>query len=344
MPPVYRQLWLNGYMLPIGLLAAAFARVVRRRWQQGPLRPSWSLPVEIANELVRSHLAVIYRLDAAAARQQQERFASSLPSPILRRVGRRRETIGGVEGEWLTPAEAAAAATSETAPMLLYFHGGGYVLGSLLTHGDLVATLTQSAGVRTYFPSYRLAPEHPFPAAVDDAVAVYEGLLAAGVPPAKIVVGGDSAGGGLSLALLLRLRDAGRPLPAGALLISPWVELSCTMPSVATNARYDFGDQALLLHWANLYRGATPASDPLVSPLLGPLGGLPPLCIFGGEAELLIDEIRALADKARAAGVSVELECAADMAHDYPMLHMLTRPAKEAIDHAASFIRRQTAQ
>jgi len=282
---------------------------------------------------MRTRLAAIYRQPAPEVRQKQDALARALPSLALHKVERRRERIGGVDGTWLVPAGTAPP------PVLLYLHGGGYVIGSIATHGDLVAMLARNAGARAFLPEYRLAPEHPFPAALDDATAAFEGLLASGVPPRRIVVCGDSAGGGLSLSLLVRLRDAGTPLPAGAVLISPWVDLSCGSPSYDRNVPYDFGDRELLLYWADLYRGGTPATEPLLSPLYADLKGLPPLCVFAGGVELMIDEIRALCDKARAAGVQVDFECAGDLAHNYLMLHMMARPAVLAIERAARFVR-----
>jgi monoterpene epsilon-lactone hydrolase len=323
----------NGIMLQLTPFPKAFVRVVRRRWRQGPRRPSWSLPLEVMLDVLKERMMTAPGMPPAQFRQEQDAFAASVPSMALGDVGRRRERIGGVDGEWLVPWGARDSS------VLLYFHGGGYVMGSIHTHGDLMAMLAMHSGIRVFAPSYRLAPEHPYPAAVDDAVAVFEGLLASGFAPDRIVVGGDSAGGGLSLAMMLRRRDAGRPLPGGALLISPWVDLTVGMPSVEENGRYDFGDRTLLSFWAGLYCGGAAATDPLISPLLAELRGLPPLAVFAGECELLIDEIRALVDRARAASVDVDFVCAPDLTHNYLMLYLLSRPAALAIGQAAAFVR-----
>ncbi len=326
-------------MVPIGLFTRVFLRVVKRRWQKGPQRPSWSLLIEAVNEIMRENLFAIYKQPVTEVRQQQERFAESLPSPPLWKVRRQPARIGGVDAEWLVPKGIAA----DSAPVLLYFHGGAYVLGSSKTHADVVAALALSGGARALLANYRLAPEHLFPAALEDALAVYEGLLAMGVEPGRIVVSGDSAGGGLGLALLRRLQASRRPLPAAGLLISPWVDLSCSRPSLVDHARYDFGDREMLLYWANMYRGEVAATDPRISPLYDELHGLPPLCIFAGSLELLVDEIKELVDKARAAKVQVDFTLAADMTHCYPLAHLFVRPAAEAIRHAGDFIRARTA-
>jgi monoterpene epsilon-lactone hydrolase len=314
------------------LVARALLRVLSRRRRHGPKRPAWPLPVEVANELMRLHLENSTSQHPRAIRALQERMGRAMPSLALLRAARRVDQLGGVEGTWLTPRDR------QPDEVLLYLHGGGYCMGSMGTHGDLVATIMLAAGVRTFTPHYRLAPEHPYPAALEDVFTAYRALLDAGTAPQRLVVGGDSAGGGLTLALLLRLRETGLPMPAGALLISPWVDLTCSLPSVSSNVPYDFGDATLLRYWADMYRGEASASDPLISPLYAELRGLPPLCIFAGELELFMDEARALYEKARAASVDAELICAPDMVHDYPMMHMMSQPAKEAIHHAGRFI------
>lgn len=324
-------------MLQIAPFARALVRVVKRRWRHGPRRPSWSLPVELALDMFRERLLQATSLDPIQFRQEQDAFAASMPSRALKKLTRRPERLGGVDGEWLIPPGAAGESA------LLYLHGGAYVMGSVNTHGDLMAMLALKSGVQVFAANYRLAPEHPYPAAIDDAEAVYEALLAKGLAPGRLVVAGDSAGGGLSLALLLRLRAAKRPMPGGAVLISPWVDLTggsaSPTSSIDANSLYDFGDRKLLDHWANIYRGSFAAHEPLISPLFAELHGLPPLCVFAGEVEMLLDQIRAFVDRARAAGVEVDYVCAPDLAHVYPMLHLISRPAADAIEHAARFVK-----
>ena len=192
---------------------------------------------------------------------------------------------------------------------VLYLHGGGYVLGSLDTHAELMARVASACRAPVLGVDYRLAPEHPFPAAVDDALASYEHLIDAGIKPQSIVVAGDSAGGGLALALMLRLKEQGKPLPAGAILFSPWSDLTASGDSVATRREADpMITPDLLNPMAAHYRAEVDAANPLISPLFGDLKGLPPLLIQVGDAEILLDDSTRLATRAEAADVNVQLE------------------------------------
>ena len=192
---------------------------------------------------------------------------------------------------------------------VLYFHGGGYVLGSLDTHAELMARIAASCRAPVLGVDYRLAPEAPFPAAVDDAVASYERLIEQGISPDAIVVAGDSAGGGLAMALLLALKNAGKPLPAGAMLLSPWTDLTATGDSLKTRAELDpMISPDLLQPMADTYVADGDAADPLASPLFGDLSGLPPLLIQVGDHEVLLDDSTRLAERARAANVDVSLD------------------------------------
>lgn len=192
---------------------------------------------------------------------------------------------------------------------VLYLHGGGYVLGSLDTHAELMARVAAACRAPVLGVDYRLAPEHPYPAAVDDALQSYERLLEAGIQPNSIVVAGDSAGGGLALALLLRLKAEDKPLPAGAVLFSPWSDLTGSGESVKTRIDADpMISPALLNPMAELYLNGHDANDPQVSPLFGDLSGLPPLLIQVGDDEILLDDSTRLDAAAKAAGVSTTLE------------------------------------
>src|SRR5580700_2171541 len=203
--------------------------------------------------------------------------------------------LGGVPGEWVEGPKSGEL-------VLLYLHGGGYFGCSAESHRPITAAFARQ-GFRVLAPNYRLAPENPFPAAVDDAVAAYRGLLGAGYSPAQIVVAGDSAGGGLALSLLLELRDRGNPLPRGAALFSPWTDLAATGESILTNAK-----RCAMFHGpdiarsARYYLGEMDPRNPLASPLYGDLGGLPPLLIHVGADEVLRDDSTRLAERARAAG------------------------------------------
>lgn len=211
--------------------------------------------------------------------------------------------VAGIPAEWIIPDR------ENQEGVLLYLHGGGYTVCSPKTHRGLVADIAVKAGMRALVIDYRLAPEHPFPAAVEDACKAYRWLLAQGIDPAHITVAGDSAGGGLTLALLISLRDAGDPLPAGAALLSPWTDLAMSGWTHVTHARRDpmLSIEGALLAARHYLQGASP-TDPLASPLYARLDGLPPLFIHVGGNEILLDDSIRLAGLARAAGVPVELK------------------------------------
>lgn len=191
---------------------------------------------------------------------------------------------------------------------VLYLHGGGYVLGSLDTHAELMGRIAISCRAPVLGVDYRLAPEHPFPAAVDDAVASYERLIEQGIKPETIVLAGDSAGGGLALACMLALKASDKPMPAGAVLFSPWSDLTAAGDSIKSRADVDpMISPALLQPMADNYVGNADAANPLISPLFGDLSGLPPLLIQVGDHEILLDDSTRLATAAKAAGVEVEL-------------------------------------
>lgn len=324
-------------------MAKSVARIGLRRLRSGPLHPAWPLQVEVVLEVMRATIAEGVKLDPAVMRAQQEQLAAQLPSPVVKKVRRTPASYGGVAGEWLVPLAADGdrqdGAAASRLPTLFYLHGGGYVFGSANTHADLMAAIACAGPLRVFAPSYRLAPEHRFPAALDDALAAYEAFTREVGPAARIVIGGDSAGGGLSLALLARLREAGAPQPAGAVLLSPWVDLSCSPTSYERNARYDFAGRETLLTWARYYAGTTPLSHPELSPLQADLRGLPPLYVVSGGIELLADEIASLVEKARAAGVAVEQLLQPEMVHNFPMLHSIYEPAKQAIAKIADFVK-----
>jgi epsilon-lactone hydrolase len=240
---------------------------------------------------------------------------------------------GGVPAEWI----AAPGAVQDR--VILYLHGGGYVIGSINTHRAMIARIARASNARALALDYRLAPEHPFPAAVDDATAAYKWLLAEGYRPAKIVIAGDSAGGGLTLAALVALRDSGLPLPAGAVPISPWTDLEGTGESVRTRAAKDpMVGQANLAESAKQYYGAHNPKDPLVSPLHANFRGLPPMLIHVGDAEILLDDSTRVAERAKAAGVDVELEVWDDMIHVWHVFAKLLPEGQQAIDKIGKFV------
>ena len=256
------------------------------------------------------------------------------PSPEVRISA---GTMGGVAGEHHRPKGAKDTAT------ILYFHGGAYIAGSSASHRHLVAMLAQMAGMNAYLPDYRLAPENPFPAALDDAMAAYRGLLDQGSAPEKIALAGDSAGGGLVLATMLRLKQEGLPLPGAAACLSPWTDLAATGDSTVTNAEKDFlimGGRPALQQFGMPYLGGADAKNPLASPLYGDPTGFPPLLIQVGEPEVLYDDSRRFADQARAAGVKVTFEPWPDMPHVWQTFAPILPEGKQALTHIADFFKK----
>jgi len=241
------------------------------------------------------------------------------------------------------PAEWIAAPNASKERVLLYLHGGGYAIGSINTHRDLASRLSRATGVRCLLIGYRLAPEHPHPAAVEDSVAAYRWLLARGTRPEKIVIGGDSAGGGLTVATLVALRDAGEPLPAAAVCLSPWVDLEGTGESMTTKADIDPMVQSEGIQtMAKAYLGDKDPRTPLASPLYADLRGLPPMLIHVGTAEVLLDDSTRLAERARAAGVDVSLEPWEDMIHVWHYFASMLPEGRQAIERIGEFVRRHT--
>jgi acetyl esterase/lipase len=282
------------------------------------------------------------------------RRRESAPPSSIEEARARLETfatvIEPVAGVRLTPARLAAVPCEwVVAPgavedgALLYLHGGGYGLGSLATHRALVSRLSATTGLPGLTVGYRLAPEHPFPAAVDDAVAVYRALLERGVPPARIVVAGDSAGGGLAMATALAVREAAAPLPAAVVCLSPWVDLDVAARSDASSARDPMVAPDELFLMAALYLAGADPRAPLASPLHGELHGLPPLLIHVGSAETLLEDSLRLAARVRDAGGTVTLEQWADMIHVWHAFAPLLPEAEAAIARIGAWVRERIA-
>ncbi len=271
-------------------------------------------------------------LDIPARRQHMEDLTANAPIP----EGTRTAAVdaGGVPSEWVDTPE-----TDETRAVL-YLHGGGYTVGSVRSHRALAARVAAASGARGLTVDYRLGPEHPFPAAVDDAVAAYRWLVRQGIAPERIVVAGDSAGGGLAVSTLVALRDAGDPPPAGGVCISPWTDLACTGTSIETRAAEDpLVQRDGLLAMAAAYLNGHDPRAPLASPLYAALHDLPPLLVHVGTAETLLDDATRLADRARAAGVAVELEAWDDMIHVWHAFAPLLPEADAAIARIGAWVR-----
>lgn len=240
----------------------------------------------------------------------------------------------GVSGEFVSSRGLGANALGT----VLYLHGGAYCVGSPATHRALVSHLARRSAARIFVADYRLAPEHPFPAALDDAVAAYRALCSEGCDPVHMALIGDSAGGGLALATALRLRELGLPLPAALVLFSPWVDLGQPERGVEPA-----GEVMVSLPWTNecsrLYRAGRDAMDPLLSPIHGDLGGLPPTLVQVGQDEILLSDSRRLATALRGAGVAVELKEFPRRWHVFQANAGVLADANRALDDVASFLR-----
>ncbi|HVN85689.1 MAG TPA: alpha/beta hydrolase [Candidatus Binatia bacterium] len=258
--------------------------------------------------------------------------------PLAPDIAREDVSAGGVPAAWIAAPEARQDS------VILYLHGGGYVIGSINTHKELASRLSRAARARVLLIDYRLAPEHPHPAAVDDAVAAYRWLLAGGANPKRVAVAGDSAGGGLTVAALVAIRDAGLPVPATGVCLSPWVDLEGLGDSMTSKAAADPMVQrdGLLKMAAAFLAGQNPRT-PLAAPLYANLSGLPPLLIQVGTAETLLDDSTRLAERARKAGVTVTLEPWEDMIHVFQAFAPLLPEGQQAIDRIGEFMRQQFA-
>ncbi len=242
--------------------------------------------------------------------------------------------IDGMYAEWIIPAD------KRPDKVLFYLHGGAYAIGSPHTHRTFVGQITKKTGIRALVIDYRKAPEHQFPAALDDAIKAYNFLIAEGYLPQNIMLGGDSAGGGLCVSLLLWLRDNKKTLPKGAVLLSPWVDLEITGDSIMANLNNDRVLSSLELQDMGVkYAGKTPLNHPLISPLNAELSGLPPLLIQTSDTEVLYSDATRLAEKAEKAGVTVTLQVWEGLIHWWHLFWNILPEGSEAINEIEKFVR-----
>jgi epsilon-lactone hydrolase len=292
---------------------------------------SWAMPatgIEAVRELLRSQPR------PTGLAQRRERLDSiGAAYPIASDISLEAGNIDGVPIEW------SSTPGSDASRVLLFFHGGGYCSGSIASHRSMVVEAGRAAGVHALAVGYRLAPEHPFPAALDDARAAYAFLIDRGIAPQRIALGGDSAGGGLSLALMTSLRDSKQPMPGCAWLVSPWVDLEMTGGSLLTKANVDpLIQKPYLEELAAAYLGGADPANPLVSPLHADLTGLPPLLVQVGSAETLLDDAVRITSRAGAADVAVTLEIWPHMVHAWHLWAAVLADGRRALETAGRFI------
>jgi len=240
--------------------------------------------------------------------------------------------VDGLKSEWIV----RPGTTRDE--IVLFFHGGGYVAGSLSDHRAMVAGFVKRTEINALHFEYRLAPEHPFPAALDDSVKVYQWLLGQGFSPSRTIFVGASAGGGLCLATLLALKDQAFPLPRATVALSPWTDLKCSGESYRTNLRKCLAPEGSCYAFSKHYTGDQDPGLPLISPLYGDLRGLPPMLILAGDAETLYDDSVSFAEKAKAAGIEISLKIGKGMFHCYPLCAPLFPEATEAVEEIRHFI------
>lgn len=295
-----------------------------------------SMPIRLmawaARRLVRSTLDAP-TCDLALIRRRMN-IRRWLPVRLPRGLTVAPAEVGGVRCDWLTPRGAAPGR------VLLYFHGGGYIGGSIRSMRSLAAWLAEASGSRVCAVAYRLAPEHPYPAGLEDALAVYAAVLASGIASARVGFVGDSAGGGLAVAAMLAARDRGLPLPGASALISPWLDLAPGLRgSRVTNAERD--DVLSLRHGEAIvraYAGDHPRDLPYLSPLKGDLHGFPPTIVQASTSEILFDDASAFTARAQAAGVAVTFEPWDDLPHDWQAAVPFAPEARTAVRRLGAFL------
>lgn len=281
-----------------------------RRIRFGPVDPAWSWRTSTMRDVLAALTDEVIMVPPWIVPQLNRFIVSGTPLSLGRVVRVGKADLDGVYSEVLTRPQSDLTT-------VLFLHGGAYVVGSPKFVRQITSWLTWSLRARTFAINYRLAPRHPFPAALEDALTSYRWLLDHGVDPRTIVVMGDSAGGGLTVALLVAARDEGLPLPAAAVCLSPWTDLAASGGTMETNAPTDYLPSGKIPDAVAMVLGGADPTDPRVSVVNADLTGLPPLQVFAGGNEILLDSISAFVDKARAAGVQVDYVVEPHMFHDW---------------------------
>jgi len=266
-------------------------------------------------------------------RERCERGASRY-ARIPEQIQVTQQTIEGMNSEWIRPEK-----TNEN-KLILYVHGGGYVSGSCNDHRGFVSKFAKNTGITNLIYEYRLAPEHPFPGALEDSVKIYQWLLNEGYQPENIIIAGESAGGGLGLALLLALKERGIKMPVAAVAISPWTDLSCSSESYRSKNKVSVAPLNSWNVFSKYYRGEHDPTNPLISPLFGDLAGLPPIFINSGTDDELFEDGKKFYLKAQKSGIEISFREGKGMLHCYPLLAPFFPEATEAMDEIVNFIKK----
>lgn len=320
----------------IGAAVAAMLRALLRRLVGRSVNPKWPLGLELVVAATQGSWSMMPVIGMVRWRNVGEAMSPLRTDGLPPRfVNLTPDEPSPLHAAWLEPPGAGPT-------VLLYLHGGGFVFGSLRTHGEMIGALARATKARTLALEYRLAPENPAPAAVTDAVRAYRYLLERGTDPKNIAVAGDSAGGTLTLSTLVALREAGLPLPGAAVAISPWVDLGCSGASFETNARFDFVGKEHCELAASHYLAGKDAASPELSPMFASFAGLPPILVQGGALETLIDQIRAFVARAKDEGADLTYAEHAEMVHVWHLLRAMTPAGMKAIEEAGAFIRQHT--
>ena len=267
-------------------------------------------------------------------REQCERVASKY-AKIPDGIEIKKENINGINSEWIIPDGA------DSKNIILYVHGGGYVSGSCNDHRGFVSKFAKNCDITTLQFEYGLAPEHPFPYGLNDSVAVYKWLLHKDFKPGNIVIAGESAGGGLALAMLLALKEQNVSMPAATVAISPWTDLTCSSDSYKTKNKVSIAPMNSWIVFSKYYTGDNPPNLPLISPLFGELKGLPPIFINSGEDDELFEDGEKFFLKAKKAGVDITFRAGKGMVHCYPLLATFFKEATDAMQEICTFINKQ---
>jgi acetyl esterase/lipase len=297
-------------------VSLAVASRIFRRLLLGPTLPSWSWKTDVTVAAARAAIAsAATRPDNPLISEFGARVRAPVPIKMWGKVNINRTRLGGLPVDRHIRLEDAT-----DRPTLLYFHGGGYVFGNPGTHRQHLARLAYETGTNAFAPQYRLAPEHKYPAAVEDALTAYNALLASGTQPERIVVAGDSAGGGLALALMLKIREQDLPMPGGAMLFSPYTDLTHSSYTITTNVDTDYLPATELSQPNHYYADTDQLTDPMVSPVYADLTGLPPMLVLAGGAEMILDDSVRLVANAKRDRVDATLVVEDEMMHVWPAL------------------------